>query len=167
MVNPGKLQAMYPAKQVSFQLQDVSSWVVRLPNYIHKKQNSVSEDSSYAPISPAWLNAEHFSFGCLFPLAKPHNLFSYFLSAVVPLPPGNESVTYYLLHNGSDTSDCGGSVDSACFSLLHILNLYYAKPPEMGLEVIVDYSLVIGDKTMVSFFTILNFISKEEFGMFV
>ncbi len=69
---------------------------------------------------------------------------------VVPLPPGNDSVTYYLLQNGSDTNDCGGSVDSACFSLLHVLMLYYSGPPDMGLEIIVDHSLLINNKTVVS-----------------
>ncbi len=73
------------------------------------------------------------------------------LSAVVPLPPANESVTYYLLQNGSDTINCGGSVDSACLTFEHVLNLYYAKPPTKGLIVVLDQSLLIDNETMVSF----------------
>ncbi len=74
------------------------------------------------------------------------------VSAVVPLPSGNDNITYYLLQNGSDSIDCGGSVDSACFSLLHILKLYYAEPPTMGLEIIVDHSLLVDGKIMVYMF---------------
>ncbi len=74
------------------------------------------------------------------------------MSAGVPLPPGNESITYYLLHNGSDTSDCGKSEDSACASLLHVLMKYYAVPPTGGLELVVDQSLLIDENVAVSLF---------------
>ncbi len=41
-------------------------------------------------------------------------------------------------------------MDSACFSLLQVLRLYYAKPPIVGLQIITDKSLQINNATMVS-----------------
>ncbi len=73
------------------------------------------------------------------------------LFAVVPFPPENEFTNFYLLHNGSDTSDCGKSLDSACFSLLHVLKLYYAEVPMKGLEIVADKSLLLDNRTMVRF----------------
>ncbi len=73
------------------------------------------------------------------------------LSAVAPLPSGNETVIYYLLQNGSDTNNCGQSVSSACLTFEHLLNLYYAKPPSKGLKVVLDKSLILDHKIMVSF----------------
>ncbi len=72
------------------------------------------------------------------------------MAAGVSLPQGNESVRFFLLHNGSDTSDCGRSMDSACFSLLQVLSLYYGKPPTKGLAIITDKSLQINENVMVS-----------------
>ncbi len=63
---------------------------------------------------------------------------------------GSSFVLYHISHNGSDTSNCGGSVDSACFSLLHVLMLYYAEPPTKGLEIMTDKSLFLYKSTMVS-----------------
>ncbi len=71
-------------------------------------------------------------------------------SAVVPLPPGNDSVIFYLLKNGSDTTDCGRSAGSPCASLLHILMTYYTESPTVGLKIIIDQSLVIDNEIMVS-----------------
>ncbi len=82
-----------------------------------------------------------------------------FVSAVVPLPDGNERVKYFLLHNGSDTSNCGRSIDSACASLLHVLMLYFAKPPTKGLEIITDHSLLIDEKMNVSFQMQVDFMT--------
>ncbi len=76
-------------------------------------------------------------------------LFTKYFS-VLPLPSGNKFSLFYLIHNGSDTSDCGKSVDSACFSLLHVLKLYYAEPPTMGLEIRTDKSISIDNTFMVS-----------------
>ncbi len=73
-----------------------------------------------------------------------------FSLAVLPLPPGHETDLFYISHNGSDTSDCGGSTETACFSLLHVLGLYYTSPPIKGLEIKTDKSLIINNKTMVS-----------------
>ncbi len=64
---------------------------------------------------------------------------------------GSSLVVYHMSQNGSDTSDCGGSVDSACFSFLHVLKLYYTKPPTMGLEIRTEKSLFLDKSTMVSF----------------
>ncbi len=74
------------------------------------------------------------------------------LTIVVPKSTGHFSDLFHFFHishNGSDTSDCGGSVDSACFSLLHVLMLYYAEPPNMGLGIKTDKSLVINSNLMV------------------
>ncbi len=73
---------------------------------------------------------------------------------VVPLPLQVEDTSYnfHVYHisiNGSDTGDCGGSVDSACFSFLQVLRLYYAEPPTAGLEIRTGKSLVIDSKVMV------------------
>ncbi len=74
------------------------------------------------------------------------------LIAVVPLPTGHEMMTYLLLHNGSDTRYCGGSADSACSSLPHIITLYFAQPQRKGLQILTEKSLVIDNKIMVSFY---------------
>ncbi len=58
--------------------------------------------------------------------------------------------TYFISHNGSDTSDCGGTVDSACFSLLHVLRLNCAHPPSKGLKIKTDKSIVIDNNLLVS-----------------
>ncbi len=58
-------------------------------------------------------------------------------------------IVYHMMHNGSDTMNCGASADSACFSLLHVLKLYYAKPPTMGLLIITDMSSIIDENLMV------------------
>ncbi len=79
-----------------------------------------------------------------------HFSFFFFNFSVLPLPPGNETVVYYISHNGSDTSVCGGSAETACFSLSHVLRLYYTSPAVKGLEIITDKSLIINYKTMVS-----------------
>ncbi len=59
---------------------------------------------------------------------------------------------YFILQNGSDTSDCGGSVASACASLQQVLNRYYAEPPTMGLQITTDKSIVVDKNGMVSAF---------------
>ncbi len=69
--------------------------------------------------------------------------------AVVPVPIGDMYTEYYILDNGSDTADCGGSVDSGCASLLHVLKLYYAEPPTKGLKITTDKSLQINNNLMV------------------
>ncbi len=61
----------------------------------------------------------------------------------------------FLLHNGSDTIACGKSVNSACFSLLHVLMLYYAEPPTMGLIISTDKSLQIDNNLLVSSLVLL------------
>ncbi len=71
---------------------------------------------------------------------------------VLPPPSGSMAILYYILHNGSDTSGCGSSVDSACFSLLHVLSLYYAEPPKTGLEIRIDKPILIDNKLVVSLF---------------
>ncbi len=71
------------------------------------------------------------------------------LTAVLPLPTGNRYNVYHILHNGSDTSHCR-NITSACFSLIHVLSLYYAKPPTTGLAILTDKSLLIDQNTMVS-----------------
>ncbi len=71
------------------------------------------------------------------------------------LPAKSENVVYHILQNGSDTSDCGSSVDSACFSLLYVLMLYYAQHPKLVLEIRTDVSLKIDEKFMVRHFSIL------------
>ncbi len=65
---------------------------------------------------------------------------------------GNLSEVYFVSHNGSDTSDCGESVASACFSLLHVLMLYYAEPPTIGLEIRTNKSLFLDKGTIVRLF---------------
>ncbi len=57
---------------------------------------------------------------------------------------------YFLLQNGSDTTDCGKSLDSACLSLPHVLHLYYAEPPTMALQIKTDKSLIIDAPVLVS-----------------
>ncbi len=69
--------------------------------------------------------------------------------AVVQLPCKYEFGVFYLMHNGSDTSHCGGSVHSACFSFMHVLKLYYAEPPTVGLHITTDKSLIIDKNTLV------------------
>ncbi len=76
--------------------------------------------------------------------------YSFDISAAVPVPNGTTFVVYHLLSNGSDTNNCGGSVDSACSSLLHVLRLYYAKPPVMGLQISTDKLLEVDRTIFVS-----------------
>ncbi len=71
------------------------------------------------------------------------------LFSVIPLPSGKQFTVFFILDNGTDTSDCGGSKESACASLLHVLMLYFGKPPEMGLEIRTDQSLVIEHNVVV------------------
>ncbi len=73
-----------------------------------------------------------------------------FSFAVVSLPKGGDWAEYYILQNGSDTSECGGSVASACASLQQVLNRYYAEPPTMGLQITTDISLFVDQSIMVS-----------------
>ncbi len=68
---------------------------------------------------------------------------------VVPVPPGRAYIVVHVSHNGSDTSHCGTSGTSACFSLLHVLHLYFAKPPKIGLQIKTDKSLHIDESLMV------------------
>ncbi len=82
---------------------------------------------------------------------------TFFFSTVLPKPTGSTYINYFILQNGSDTSDCGGSVESACASLPHVLSLYYANPPTMGLMIKTDKSLLIDSKLMVS-----KFVRKVE-----
>lgn len=74
----------------------------------------------------------------------------FFVLEGVTLPTGGDWVEYYLIHNGSDTSMCGRSVDSACLSLKQVLMLYHAKPPTKGLQIITDMSLLIDSNILVS-----------------
>ncbi len=71
------------------------------------------------------------------------------LTSVVPIPKGDKNEIFHLLHNGSDTSDCGGSVDSACATFLYVLTLYFSEPPEMGLEIRTDMSINIMNDVLV------------------
>ncbi len=80
--------------------------------------------------------------------------------AVLPPPSGNETIMYYMSRNGSDTSYCGRSVDSACSSMLHVLKLYYAEPPTIGLKIMTDKSLVIDKRLMVSL--LIVFCSQQS-----
>ncbi len=41
-------------------------------------------------------------------------------------------------------------MDSACFSFLHVVHLYHAKPPEMGLGIVTDKSIIIDPNIVVS-----------------
>ncbi len=41
-------------------------------------------------------------------------------------------------------------MNSACFSLTHILFLYYDKPPTKGLEIKTDNSILIDQNVMVN-----------------
>ncbi len=72
-------------------------------------------------------------------------------ATVLPLLNNSQSASvYFILHNGSDTSDCGGSADSACFSLIHVLMLHYAEPPTGSLTIVIDMPLKIDNNFMVS-----------------
>ncbi len=62
---------------------------------------------------------------------------------------------YFILHNGSDTSDCEGSIGSACASLQQVLSLYYAQPPTKGLQIVTEMSLILDHKVVLSRFTIV------------
>ena len=73
-----------------------------------------------------------------------------FLFSVAPIPAGNKWEEYYILHNGTDVGSCGESVEKACGSLEYVLLQYYKKPPDKGLKVITDKSIIIGHTTMVS-----------------
>ncbi len=72
---------------------------------------------------------------------------------MVPVPVGDVFAIYHILQNGSDTSDCGSSVESACFSLLYVLMLYYAQPPTKGLELRIDKSIFVDSSLMVRLFS--------------
>ena len=81
------------------------------------------------------------------------------LFSVLPAPSGQHFSVFYILINGSDTTGCGGSANSACFSVIHVLEKYYAEPPTMGLEIRTDKSLEIDDSVVVS----KKFISCQQY----
>ncbi len=68
---------------------------------------------------------------------------------MLPAPSGQDLSVFYIQINGSDTTDCGGSANSPCFSVTHVLEKYYAEPPTMGLEIRTDKSLKIHDSVVV------------------
>ncbi len=78
-------------------------------------------------------------------------MWTFLVVSVIPLLNETHSPSwYFMLYNGSDTKDCGRSVDSACLSLLHVLNLYYAKPPTEQLAIMIDIPLEINKNFLVS-----------------
>ncbi len=79
--------------------------------------------------------------------------FSVVVAAVIPSK--GHWAEFFILQNGSDTSDCGGSVDSGCASLLQVLYRHYAEPPKLGLQITTDTSLVIDKNIVVSFVVML------------
>ncbi len=72
---------------------------------------------------------------------------------LLPVLPGllleTNFVQFYIMHNGTDSKTCGKSMDSACLSLLHVLMLYFAEPPTVGLEIWTDKSLLVNNDLMV------------------
>ena len=59
--------------------------------------------------------------------------------------------TYHISSSGSDDNTCGGSTDTACRSLEHVLRPYYKSQHTSGLEIITSKSLVIDQHLMVRF----------------
>ena len=56
-------------------------------------------------------------------------------------------------------------MDSACFSLLHVLKLYYAKPPIEYLAIMTGTPLEINKKTLVSLLGLKFCKSGAAFGL--
>ena len=65
---------------------------------------------------------------------------------------GEENNTFYLSNNGTDTSTCGSTIDTACKTLEHVLSLYYntTGQPQPRLNVMTSKSLRIDQRLMVS-----------------